>query len=100
MLIELLRAGTPDLARRWVAALLLVPESERAAVVNAVELRIVTEYGALASHAESDADPPMMHIAENPVVKDGHTEQIIRSYSAPAPKPRPSSNRSSDAKRA
>ena len=101
MLVELLRAGTPDLARRWVAALLLVPESDRAAVVNAVELRIVTEYGgAPALGPDDEADPPMMHVASPPVVKDGHTEQIIRSYSAPPAKPKQRPGRSSDAKRA
>jgi len=34
------------LARRWVAALMMVPEGERAAVVQAVEKRIVDEFGA------------------------------------------------------
>lgn len=101
MLVELLRAGTPDLARRWVAALLLVPESDRAAVVNAVELRIVTEYGGVPMRlADAEDEPPMLHVASPPVAKDGHTEQIIRSYSAPPAKPKHRPGRSSDAKRA
>lgn len=45
MLIELLRPTGPELARRWVAALLLVPEDERADVVDSVEKRIVETYG-------------------------------------------------------
>lgn len=44
MLIELLRPAGPALARRWVAALLLVPDNERESVVSAVERRIVDEY--------------------------------------------------------
>ncbi len=107
MLIELLRAGTPDLARRWVAALLLVPESERASVVNAVEMRIVSEYSTPTlqfrsdgTAPEDDAEDPMMHVASPPVVKDGHTEQIIRSYSAPKPRTKRRPDSSSDAKRA
>ncbi len=34
----------PELARRWVAALMLVPEADRESVVEAVERRIVEEY--------------------------------------------------------
>ena len=34
----------PELARRWVAALTLVPEAERESVVESVERRIVEEY--------------------------------------------------------
>ncbi|CAN5748604.1 hypothetical protein BH11PLA1_BH11PLA1_07590 [soil metagenome] len=45
-LIELLRPGSADLCRRWLAALLIVPERERSAVVSAVEARIVAEFGA------------------------------------------------------
>ena len=45
MLIELLRPAGPDLARRWLAALMLVPEAEREAVVGEVERSIVDEYG-------------------------------------------------------
>ncbi len=45
MLTELLRPASPELARRWLAALLIVPESERAAVVDAVEKQIVDEFG-------------------------------------------------------
>lgn len=44
MLIELLRDGGAELGRRWLAALMLVPPDERAAVVEAIERRIVDEY--------------------------------------------------------
>jgi hypothetical protein len=52
-LIEFLRAGSPDLTRRWVSALLLVPEHERLAVVQAVEQRIVETYAPAGSPAFS-----------------------------------------------
>lgn len=48
MLVEVMKPMGPELARRWVAALTLVPESEREAVVEAVERQIASEY--------SDAD--------------------------------------------
>ncbi|MEZ6319340.1 MAG: hypothetical protein R3B49_11420 [Phycisphaerales bacterium] len=47
MLIELLKPAGPELARRWVAALLVAPEEEREAIVEAVEARIYQEYGTL-----------------------------------------------------
>lgn len=43
-LVELLRGQTPDLARRWLSALLIVPERERESVVSAVERSVVAEY--------------------------------------------------------
>lgn len=44
MLVELLRPTGPELARRWLAALMLVPPDQRAGVVEAVEEQIVREY--------------------------------------------------------
>jgi len=45
MLVEVMKPMGPELARRWVAALMLVPDSEREAVVQAVEQQIASEYG-------------------------------------------------------
>jgi len=45
MLTELLRPLGPELGRRWLAALLIVPEEEREALVAAMEEQIVREYG-------------------------------------------------------
>ena len=45
MLVELLRPAGPDLGRRWLAALLLAPEADRAAIVASVERRIAGMYG-------------------------------------------------------
>jgi|GEM_PF-1666158 len=44
LLTDLLRPGQIELARRWVAALMLVPEDEREAMVEAIEQRIVETY--------------------------------------------------------
>ena len=45
MLIDLLHPAGPELARRWVAALTMVPPNEREAVVAAVERQIAAEFG-------------------------------------------------------
>ncbi|MGV6814595.1 MAG: hypothetical protein ACWA5W_06235 [Phycisphaerales bacterium] len=39
-----MRPGSIELARRWVSALMLVPEEEREAVVSVVEAQIVADY--------------------------------------------------------
>ena len=44
LLIELMRPGSIELARRWVSALMLVPDGEREAIVSAVEVQIVADY--------------------------------------------------------
>ncbi|MEM9372621.1 MAG: hypothetical protein AAGA55_03175 [Planctomycetota bacterium] len=46
MLIELLKPSGPELARRWLAALMLVPEDVREHVVDVVEAQIVADYAA------------------------------------------------------
>ena len=53
MMIELLHPAGPDLARRWLAALTLVPEDERESVVRAVERQIHAEFS---SRDGSDTD--------------------------------------------
>lgn len=71
MLVELLRGSGVELGRRWLAALLLVPEGERAAVVESVRRKIVEEYG---------GEDVMLDIAEEPVQKEGYVEQVVRTY--------------------
>lgn len=44
LLVDLLKPIGPELARRWVAALLLIPEEERLAVIENVEAEIVRQY--------------------------------------------------------
>ncbi len=80
-MIELLREGTPDLARRWLAALLLVPANERAGVVAAVEASIVKEY----SDGPEEQVVRLLHPAK---LQDGYIEQEIVTYT-PAPSQRP-----------
>jgi|GEM_PF-1403875 len=44
MIVELLRPTGPDLARRWLAALLLVDISDRESVVDSIERQIAETY--------------------------------------------------------
>jgi hypothetical protein len=44
LLVEMMRPVGPDLGRRWLAALMLVPAAERAQVVASVEREIVAAY--------------------------------------------------------
>lgn len=92
-LIELLKGFTPegsDLIRRWVAALLLVPEHERAGVVSAVEARIATTY---AEHANANADPTV-YIRSAAVQHEDHIEETETAYGPAAAKPPKSKSRS------
>jgi len=62
LLIELLRPAGIELARRWVAALVLVPESDRAAVVEAVERQITREFAGNGAGGGIDPDELERHI--------------------------------------
>lgn len=81
MLVELLRPATPELARRWLAALLLVPESERAAVVAAVERQITETY--------ERASPPELDVVHPPTASEGYVEQVVVTYAASTPQEHP-----------
>ena len=76
-LIELLRASGPELGRRWLAALLVIPEAERPGVVRAVERRVAEEFGRRGAQGE---DETLLDVAEPPVQRDGYVEQVIRTY--------------------
>ena len=45
MLVDLLQPVGPERARRWLAALTLVPEEEREDVIQSVEAAILKQYG-------------------------------------------------------
>ena len=45
LLIELMKPIGMETARRWVAALMIVPEDQREALVDAIEAQIVAEFG-------------------------------------------------------
>jgi len=79
MLIELLKQETPELARRWVAALLLAPESEREGIVDSVEARFVELYAS----SEDPDDQPILSVTSDPAQRDGYTETVTRDYTAP-----------------
>jgi len=45
LLVDLIRPAGPELARRWLAALTLVPEDERKGVIESVEAEILRQFG-------------------------------------------------------
>ena len=45
LLVDLMKPAGPELARRWLAALTLVPEDERQSVIESVEAEILRQYG-------------------------------------------------------
>ncbi|MBL8761793.1 MAG: hypothetical protein JNL50_10870 [Phycisphaerae bacterium] len=94
MLVELLRPATPDLARRWLAALLLVPEHERVGVVAAVERQIIATYDhaqpvhAKSEHAQPDhSKSPDLDVVHPPSPHDGYVEQVVVTYAPTSEKP-------------
>lgn len=78
MLVDLLDPAGPDLARRWLAALLLVDQGDRETLVAEVERRIVETY---AAREELDVVHPPREV-------DGHVEQVITTYSRAPKAPR------------
>lgn len=94
MLVELLRPGGVELARRWVAALLLAPPGEREGVVAAVEeqmARLYTEAGERAAEgadaqadaradAQADSRAGELRVAYPPQQRDGFVEQAFTTY--------------------
>lgn len=74
MLIELLRPAGPELARRWLAALMLVDAEEREAMVEMVERQVAQLYGPEPAAAGG------FQVVHPPVQRDGHTEQVITTY--------------------
>ncbi|MEZ6233364.1 MAG: hypothetical protein R3B68_04160 [Phycisphaerales bacterium] len=90
LLIELLRPTGPELARRWLSALMLVPEAERASVVAAVEGQIVREYAGSnadargTGHGETGAQRPgvtrSFTSVSPPRQRDGYVETLETTY--------------------
>lgn len=98
-IVELLRPASPDLARRWLAALLIVPAGERIGVVEAVERSIVREYGGAGgtvgvgarleeSHgplagidrSDDETEARRVRVAGQPVQREGYVEQVFTEY--------------------
>lgn len=73
MLVELLRPAGAELGRRWLACLMLAPESEREAIVESIERRMAELYlEPKADRAVDVVHPPEQH--------DGFVEQKITTY--------------------
>ncbi|MEQ8843823.1 MAG: hypothetical protein RIB58_03130 [Phycisphaerales bacterium] len=78
MLVELLRPAGAELGRRWLACLLLAPESERRAIVEAVEQRMADLY--LRDNQKQQAGERQVTIAHEPTQADGFIEQKFTTY--------------------
>lgn len=97
MLVELLRPAGAELARRWLACLLLAPEGERRAIVEAVEARMAEQYGPAAEEGQADTtqadDAPAdaereVNVVGPPVQREGYVEQVVTTYTKAPPTPR------------
>lgn len=75
MIVELLQPAGPELARRWLAALLLVDRQDRPAVVEEIERQIVSLY------PMSQTTPAReLTLRTPPVQRDGYIEETERVY--------------------
>lgn len=80
LLTELLQPTGPELARRWLAILAMVPREEREDVVRAISQRVVETYGKSIRREESFG----LRVVSPPVQRDGYFEHRETTY-APAP---------------
>ncbi len=83
----------PELARRWLAALMLAPGEEREAIVEGVEQRMAELYDpglraagidqddAMPAHLHAETGGTVVRISAEPVQRTGYFEQVMRSYS-------------------
>lgn len=90
MLLELLHPAGPELARRWLAALLLVDRADREALVAEIERRVSAAYPPAPS---LDAE---LHHRSPPVQRDGFVEEVETTYVAV---PRPVARRSAETRK-
>lgn len=97
MLVSLLRPGGVELARRWLAALQLIPPAQREAVVASVEAQIVAEFGAPVAPADDAARE--MVVRYPPVQKAGYVEEVVKRYGVADPKPSSASSESAPSQR-
>lgn len=76
LLVELLRPLGPQLARRWVAALLAVDAHDRAALVEMIENRVAELY------ADSPRRPAerQVTLVGPPRQRDGYVEQVETTF--------------------
>lgn len=74
MLVEMLRPAGAELARRWLACLMMAPEGEREAIVRSVEQRMAEVYMKPSGSRE-------LHVTHPPEQREGFIEQKITTYS-------------------
>jgi hypothetical protein len=99
LLTELLRSASPDLARRWLHALLRVPEPEREAMVLALEARVLAEFGPLPGVDQPAGVSLWVHYP--PEQRTGYVEERIVEYAhVPEPKAPRAKREKAPAKRA
>jgi hypothetical protein len=89
MLVELLQPLGPELVRRWVATLLMVPRDQREGVVAAVEQRIAEMYEqswrageAAAEQALAPQNDPSheVDVVHPPTQREIYVEQVVTTY--------------------
>lgn len=80
MLVELLQPAGPELARRWLSALLLAPREERESLVRAVEAKVAQLFGTKAPLDRSPAEDRELTVISPQVQKEGYVEQIETTY--------------------
>ncbi|MFA6045675.1 MAG: hypothetical protein WC718_11890 [Phycisphaerales bacterium] len=102
MLVELLEPAGPDLARRWLAALLLVDREDRPALVAEMERRVAASYAPRERALGQDMrdERGEIHVVGPPVQREGFVEQVITTYAreeAAASKPAKQSRRGKQA---
>lgn len=76
LLTELLQPTGPELARRWLAILAMVPREEREDVVRAISSRVVETYGKSIRREESFG----LRVVSPPVQRDGYVEHVETAY--------------------
>jgi hypothetical protein len=76
LLAELLQPTGPELARRWLAILAMVPREEREDVVRAIGKRVVETYGNSIHRAESFG----LRAIGPEVRRDGYSEHVETTY--------------------
>lgn len=87
MIVELLQPCGTDLARRWLAALLVVPKEERESVVQAIETRVVSLYAS----NPADDEPVSAQRSSKPETEESNAHErpkavAIGSRSSAGPK--------------
>lgn len=94
MLVELLAPAGPDLARRWLAALLAVPREQRDQLVADVERRVAAALDRARPAPGDEFDLPaalppstQLDVVHPPVQREGYVEQVITTYAKPLPQP-------------